>query len=379
MKFLPLILRNLFRKKIRTTLTVLSIAVALFLYGLLATIDTAFRSGVDAAGADRLICRNKTSLIMPLPVSYKERILQIDGVADVTYASWFGGVYKDPHNFFQQFAIDKDSYLRIYPELVVPKAQVDAFLNDREGAIVGRHTAERFKLTLGQRIPIQGTIFAGTWEFNIRGIYDGRRPEDDTSLFMFRHDYLDERRVWGRGVVGWYIVKVGNPQEAAEVAKAVDARFANSAFESVTEPEKVFMIGFLKQMGNIQLLILSIGFVVLFTLLLVTGNTMAIAVRERTGELAVLKTVGFTDRAVLSLVLVESVAIALIGGCVGVGMAKLLTLAPLSIKNFMPVFYFSPSRMIGGMLLAAAVGLIAGLLPAIFAMRLRIVDALRRV
>ena len=208
MRFLPLLLRNLLRKKIRTTLTILSIAVALFLFGLLATINTAFQQGVEAAGADRLVVRNKTSIIMPLPYSYRDRMLQVDGVSAVTYASWFGGVYQDRRNFFPQFAIDKDTYMQMYPEFVLPKDQMDAFLRDREGCIVGRKTAERFKWKLGDRIPIQGTIFTGTWEFNVRGIYDGKRPEDDTTQFMFRHDYFDERRQFGRGEVGWYIVRV---------------------------------------------------------------------------------------------------------------------------------------------------------------------------
>jgi len=379
MKYAFIIFRNLFRKKIRTTLTVLSIAVSLFLYGLLVTINASFQGGIDVAGADRLVTRNKTSLIMFLPYKYKQQMLQVDGVEDVTFAVWFGGVYKDPKNFFPQFAVEGDSYLRIYPEIALPQRQIDAFLADREGAIIGRKTAERFGIKVGDRVPLQGTIFAGQWEFNIRGIFDGKRPQDDTTFMLLRYERLEEQVEFVKGNVGWYIVKVKDPNRSEGIAKAVDRLFANSAFETLTEPEKVFMTGFVKQMGNIRLLIISIGAVVLFTLLLVTGNTMAIAVRERTGELAVMKTVGFTDEAILMLVLAESMIIAIMGGVIGILLAKLFTLGGDPTRGFLPIFYFSPWHMAVGLILAGAVGLAAGLTPAVLAMRLRIVDALRRV
>ena len=379
MKYIPLILRNLLRRKTRTVLTILSIAVALYLYGLLVTIHGAFYQGVEVAGADRLVVRNKTSLIMPLPISYKERMLQIDGVADVAHATWFGGVYQDERNFFVQFAIEPEPYLKMYPEIVIPRAQLVEFLRDREACLAGRKLVERFGWKLGDRVPIKGTIWPGVWEFNLRAIYDGKRPEDDTTQFMFRYDYLDERRQFGQGTVGWYLVKVKNPDDAGNVCRAIDLRFANSPYETTTEPEKVFMTGFVKQMGNIELLILSIGAVVLFTLLLVTGNTMAMAVRERIGEIGVLKTVGFPDGAVLVLVLAESVTIAGIGGVLGIGLAKLFTLGGDPTHGFLPVFYFPPVAMAWGLMLAAAVGLASGVVPAVGAMRLKIVDALRRV
>jgi putative ABC transport system permease protein len=379
MKFIPLILKNLFRRRVRTTLTILSIAVAFFLYGLLIVIDFAFTGGVDLAGADRLVVINKTSLIMPLPVKYREQILQVPGVSDVSYATWFGGVYVDEKNFFAQFAVDLDSFLRMYPEYVVAKDQHEALAADREGCMVGRKLAERFKWKIGDRIPIRGTIFSGNWEFNIRAVYSGRRPEDDETGFMFRHDLLEERRQWGKGQVGWYYVKVEDPTQSEQIVQALDARFANSSYEVAAQPEKAFAASFAKQFGNIRLLILSIGSVVFFTLLLVTGNTMAIAVRERTSEIGVLKTLGFGDRTILTLVIVESIALALFGGLLGLALAKAFTSLGDPTGGMLPVFYLSWTRIAFGLALVLFVGVASGIIPAVLAMRLRIVDALRRV
>jgi putative ABC transport system permease protein len=379
MRYLPFIFRNLFRRKTRTLLTVGSIAVALFLFGLLVTIETALNAGVDVAGADRLIVRNKTSLIMPLPLSYQERLRQIEHVTEATFATWFGGIYQDQKNFFPQFAIDTETYRELFPEFRIPDEQWRAFLADQEGAVVGRTTAERFGWKVGDRIPIQGTIWSGTWDFNIRAIYEGERAGDDESLFWFHWKYLEERRPFGKGTVGWYTVKLDDPDHAVEVGRAIDERFANSAWETSTETEKAFAAGFAKQIGNIRLLILSIGAVVLFTLLLVTGNTMAMAVRERVPELGVLKTLGFGDTTVLALVLAESLMIALVGGALGLGLAKLFTLGGDPTGGMLPVFYLAPGKMALGAALALFVGLAAGAIPALTAMNLRIVDALRRV
>ena len=379
MRFLPLILRNFRRKKTRTILTVGSIAVALFLYGLLVTIDSSLSAGVDVAGADRLVVRNRISLILPLPLSYQDRLRQLPHVAEVTHASWFGGNYQDPSNFFPQFAIDTETWRKVFPEFSIPDDQWQAFLDDREGAISGRGTAERFDWKVGDRIPLQAPIWGGTWEFNLRGIYDGTRPGDDTSVMWLHWKYLDERRPWGKGVVGWYTVRIDDPANAVEVAAATDDRFANSPFETSTETEKAFATGFARQIGNIRLLVVSIGAVVMFTLLLVTGATMASAVRERVPELGVLKTVGFTDAAVLALVLAESVLLALVGGGLGLGLAKLFTLRGDPTGGMLPVFYLGGQRIALGLALAVAVGLLAGAFPALGAMRLRIVDAMRRV
>jgi len=378
-KYVRIVVANLLRKKVRALLTVGSFAVALFLFGVLATIRTSFGGGVEVAGADRLAVINKTSLIMPLPISYRDRILAVPGVADVTYSTWFGGVYQDEKNFFPQFAVDADTWFRSYPEFVVPPEQLKAFRADRQGCVVGRGLAKRFGWRIGDRIPLRGTIWTGTWEFNLRGIYDGKRAEDDVNQFWFRYDYLEERRTFFKGLVGWYVVRVANPDEATKIVEEIDARFADSPYETSTQTERAFAAGFVKQMGNIEFLILSIGGVVFFTLLLVTGNTMAIAVRERTGELAVLKTLGYSDRAVLALVLAESATFAGVGGGIGLALAKGFTMGGDPTHGMLGNFYLSSGTLAFGFALAIVVGLAAGLPPALAAMRLDIVEALRRV
>jgi putative ABC transport system permease protein len=379
-RFLPLVAANLLRKKVRTTLTVGSFAVALFLFCLLVTIRGAFNQGVEAAGADRILVINKTSLIQPLPLAYRERILRVPGVGQVTFASWFGGVYQDEKNFFAQFAIDHTTYRDMYTEFVVPDDQWQAFLDDKAGCIVGAATAERFGFKVGDRVPLKGAIYPGEWQFNVRGIYHGKRPNDDLTQFWFRWDYLDEKvPPFAKGYVGWYTVRIAEGRDMVQVSQAIDQGFANSPFETRTQSEQAFMASFVEQMGNIEFLMLAIGGVVVFTLLLVTGNTMATAVRERTGELAVLKTVGFTDPFVLGLVLVESVLIAAAGGVVGTLLAKLFTLRGDPTGGMLPAFYLPPWAMAAALGLALVVGLAAGLLPALGAMRLQVVQALRRV
>jgi len=339
MKYLPLIIANLFRKKLRTTLTIGSFAVALFLFGLLVVVRGAFSQGIDVAGADRLDVINKVSIIQPLPYAYRDQILRIPGVKAITFDEWFGGVYQDEKNFFPQFAIDPENQRVVYPEFALPDDQWQAFLADREGAIAGSGIAKRFEWKVGDRIPIKGSIYPGSWEFNIRGIYQGTRDNDDLTQFWFHYKYLDERRQFGKGLIGWYIVKLNGPDDATRVAKTIDQTFANSPYETKTETEKALASDFAKQFGNIEFLIVSIGAVVFFTLLLVTGNTMAIAVRERIGELAVLKAVGFTDRFVMFFVLGESLLIAAIGGVLGLGLCKLFTLGGDPTHGFLPFFY----------------------------------------
>jgi putative ABC transport system permease protein len=379
MKFAPLILANLFRKKLRTILTIGSFAVALFLFGLLAVVRGAFNQGIDVAGADRLVIVNKVSIIQPLPFSYRDQILRIPGVKDITFDNWFGGVYQDERNFIPQFAIDTQNQRKVFPEFIVPDDQWKTFLEDRQGAIAGANTANRFGWKVGDRIPIKGTIYQGSWEFNLRGIYTGERPSEDLTQFWFHYDYLDERREFGKGQVGWYTVRVANPDDSPRIAKAIDGQFANSPYETKTDTEKAFATSFVKQAGNISLLILAIGGVVFFTLLLVTGNTMAIAVRERVGELAVLKAVGFTDRFVLLLVLGESLLISVVGGTIGISLAKLFTLNGDPTRGLLPFFYLPPLAILAGLGVAVGVGILSGILPATSAMRLRVVDALRRV
>jgi putative ABC transport system permease protein len=380
MKFLPLIIANLLRKKVRTVLTVGSFAVALFLFGLLIAIRGAFNQGVEVAGADRLIVVNRVSIMQPLPIAYRDRLLRIPGVAGVTHFSWFGGVYQDEKNFFAQFAVDKDTIRDMFPEFVIPEVQWKDFLTDKAGCVAGELTAKRFEWKVGDVIPIRGAGFPGNWEFTLRAIYKGKRPQDDTSQFWFRADYLEEKAPpWWKGLVGWYYVKMQNPDDAPKMVKTIDDAFANSAWETRTQTEKAMAASFMKQMGNIELLILSIGSVVFFTLLLVTGNTMAIAVRERTSELAVLKAVGFSDTFVLLLVLAESIVIAALGGVLGMTGAKLFTLRGDPTGGMLPLFYVPLEMLVGGLSLALVVGVIAGLLPAFSAMRLQVIDALRRV
>ena len=382
MKFSRLILANLFRKKVRLVLTIGSFAVALFLFAFLAVVKDAFGRGADVAGADRLVIINRTSIINPIPLAYRDKILRIPGVKVITHNNWFGGVYQDEKNFFPQFVIDPENQRQVFPELLVADEQWNAFLKDRQGAIVGARTAERFHWKIGDRIPIKATIAGnGSWEFNIDGIYHGKNPKDDETQFWFQWDYYEEmvpERF--KGNVGWYVLRVQNPDDSPRVAKAIDSEFANSPYETKTETESAFAAGWVKQFGNIQVLILTIGAVVFFTLLLVTGNTMAISVRERTSELAVLKAIGYSDRKVLFFVLAESLVIALIGGLFGLGLAELLVPGvDKALSGMLPNLVLAPSILAQGLLTALAVGVISGLLPGIGAMRMRVVNALRRV
>jgi putative ABC transport system permease protein len=380
MKFFGLIRANLFRKKIRFILTIGSFAVALFLFGVLAVVRLAFSGGIDIAGADRLVVINRTSIIQPLPLAYADKIKRIPGVKEITYANWFGGVYQDEKNFFPQFAIDVDNQRRVYPEFDIPEEQWQNFVKDRQGAIAGAATAKRFGWKVGDRIPIKGTFLGGVWEFNLDGIYHGTRQADDETQFWFQWKRLDEQvPAQYKSHVGWYTVKLERPDDSLRISRAIDSEFANSPFETHTDTEKAFAAGWVKQFGNIQFLIMAIGGVVFFTLLLVTGNTMAIAVRERTGELAVLKAVGYSDRFVLVFVLFESLLIAVIGGALGLGLAKLFTLGGDPTRGLLPFFFLPGKAILAGLGVTLAVGAASGVIPAIGAMRLRVVDALRRV
>ena len=381
MRFLPLLLANLGRRKVRTVLTVGSFAVALFLFCLLITIRGAFTAGVEVAGADRIVAINKVSIIQPLPLAYRERILRVPGIKEITWANWFGGVYKDEKNFFPQFAIDHESWRVMYPEYLLPEQAWKDFAANRTACIAGEYTAKRFGWKVGDRIPLRGVFFQGTWEFDLVGIYKGAREQDDTSMFWFRWDYLQERGPeWGRGYVGWYVARMQPGADAASVSKAVDELFANSTFETRTQSEQFFMASWVKQMGNIEFLMAAIGSVVFFTLLLVTGNSMAMSVRERTSELGVLKAVGFGDVFVLALVLAETLLIAGAGGALGIVAAKAFTvLVGDPTGGLFPVFYLPPIAIGAGAAVTVVVALVAGLLPALSAMRLPVVQAFRRV
>jgi putative ABC transport system permease protein len=383
MKFLPLIWKNAWRRKLRTTFTLLVIFVSFLLFGLLVTIRTAFTLGVELAGQNRLVVMHKVSIIQLLPESYKGRLATVPGVELVTHNTWFGGIYREPANFFNQIALDPETYLQMYPEVQLPPDQIKAWLADRQGAIVGIDTARRFGWKVGDRIPIQGTIWrpksgtGDTWEFNLVGIYDAPPGFDKTSFF-FRYDYLDENRTNALGTVGWYVVQIGDPSQSAEMAATLDGLFANSQAETKTTTERGFLDGFAKQIGDIGAIMVAILAVVLFVMLLVVTNTMVYAVRERTSELAVLKTLGFSNAGVVALVLAESVFLATLGGAVGLGTAWLLVQSGDPTNGLLPTWLL-PTRALGvGAALMVGLGLVAGAAPAIAAMRLRIVDALRR-
>jgi putative ABC transport system permease protein len=378
-----LIFSSLKRKKLRTGLTVLSIVVAFILFGYLTAIRQAFDAGVEVAGADRLIVRHKVSLIQLLPQSYESKIESIDGVDNATHATWFGGIYQEPRNFFAQMPIVPEELFDMYPEFIISDEHKAAWLETRSGALVGRGLIERFGWKLGDRIPINATIWGKkdggrTWEFDLVAIYDGVEKGTDTSQFFFRYDFFDETRAGGQGLVGWYTVRVSDPDRAAEVAEAIDAEFANSAQETKAEPEGAFIQGFANQIGNIGFIIMSIMSAVFFTILLVAGNTMAYTVRERTNELAVLKAIGFTDRGVLGLVLGESLALTFVGGAIGLGLAWLLVSMGDPTQGSFPVFYIPIRDLFIGVLLIVAMAFVAGIVPAMQAQRLQIADALRR-
>jgi putative ABC transport system permease protein len=383
MKFRSLIISNLFRKKVRLILTLGSFAVALFLFAFLAVVREAFGRGGTVAAANRLVTINRVSIIQPIPLSYRDKILRIPGVQSVTHDNWFGGVYQDEKNFFPQFAIDPETQRQVYSELLVPDDQWGAFLKDRQGAIAGASTAKRFGWKIGDRIPLKTTIYGGasSWEFNLDGIYHGQRAEDDETQFWFQWDYFEERVPQSfKGQIGWYTIKLASPDDAVRVAKTIDDEFANSPFETKTQTESAFAASWVKQFGNIELLILVIGSVVFFTLLLVTGNTMAISVRERTGELAILKAIGFKNGSVLLMVLAEALAIALCGGLLGLVLAVLaVPLLSGALSGMLPNLILSKPMLATGIGFALLVGAISGLLPGIGAMRLRVVEAFRRI
>jgi putative ABC transport system permease protein len=380
-KLLPLGWKNLWRRKVRTIFTLLSVFIAFLLFGILMTVRTAFTFGVDIAGLDRLVIIHKVSLIMPLPIAYETRLRNVPGVEQVAHASWFNGIYQDPSNFFAQMAVNPEEYMDIYKEFKLPPDQMKAWLADRRGAIVGSDLARRFGWKVGDRVPLLGTIFqpkeGQTWYFNISGIYDGE-PGVDKTQFFFQYDYLTENSRFGEGLVGWYIVKIADPSKSVDLARTFDEMFANSSAETKTTTEKGFVEGFAKQVGDIGAIMMAIVAAVMFTLLLVAANTMAQAVRERTNELAVLKTLGFQDSSILLLVMAESLFIVFLGGGLGLGLAWLLVQGGDPTNGMLPVFILPAKDLALGVVLMLAMGLLAGAMPAVAAMRLRITDALRR-
>ncbi len=381
-QYFHLVRKSLGRRKVRTVFTVLSVFVAFVLFALLAALRTGFSGGVELAGADRLITIHKVSLIQPLPASYEADMESVDGVLDATPATWFGGVYQDKRNFFPQIAVEPAEWLAMYPEYVLTPAERESWLAHRTGAIAGRSLAEKYGWSVGDRIPIQATIWqrkdgSKTWEFTLEGIYDGVEEGTDTTQFFFRQDYLQEARAYGEGLVGWYVIRVADPERAAEVAEAIDAEFANSPAETKTSTERAFVQAFANQIGDIGAIVIAILGAVFFTILIVTGNTMAQAVRERIGELAVLKTLGFTDLRVLALVLAESLLICGLGGGLGL-LLGWAVVGHVDAGSILSAFYLKGSDVVRGVVLIVLLGVVAGILPALRAMRLDVIAALRR-
>jgi putative ABC transport system permease protein len=385
MKYFPLVWAALWRRKPRTILTMLSIVVAFLLYGLLQGVLQAFTAGVDIAGADRMITVGKYSFTQMQPVAYANQIRAVPGVADVAYQSWFGGYYQSERNFFAQFPTDVEPYLRIYPEVQLPPEQKEAFLRTRTGAIVLKRLADRYGWKVGDKIPIISGIWprkggSNVWEFDLVGIFDcedgATRAQHE--YLMFHNEYFEEARAFGQGMVGWFIERVEDPSKNAEVALAIDRLFANSPYPTKTDSEKAFNQSFVKQFGNLQLILGGIMGAVVFTLLLLTGNTMMQSVRERIPELAVLKTLGYPDHTLLVLVLAEALILCGVAAAIGVGLATWaapILGAAITFPGFSSMKVTAAAAGLGGAI-AAGLALAVGLPPALRAHRLNIVNAL---
>lgn len=382
MKYLPLIWAALARRKPRTVYTMLSVAVAFLLYGLLQAFSTALNAGVEVAGADRLVTVGRYHFTEILPVSFYQQIKSVPGVKGATHATWFDGIYQSERNFFAKMPVDPQPYLDLYPEIILPPEQKQAWLNTRTGVIVAKALADRFGWKLGDKIPIQATIWPAkdgdNWTFDLVGIFDNPDPatRSQIEMMLIRHDFFDEARAFAHGMVGWYIVQTENPARNAEIGKAIDALFLNSPNPTRTDTEKAFNQSFIKQLGDIGLIVKSILGAVFFTLLFLTGNTLMQSVRERIPELAVLKTIGYSDLRVLMLVLAESLALCVFAAVLGLLLAQIL-LPGIAAK--IPGFAGMELRtnaFVQGVALSGVLALLVGGLPAVRAMRLQIVDAL---
>jgi putative ABC transport system permease protein len=385
MKFLPFVWRNLMRRKVRTIITVMTIFIAFVLFGALMAIKAAFTLGVEVAGADRLMTIHKVSLIQLLPKSYNERIRSVEGVTDVTHANWFGAYDRDPDNFFANMAVDPESWLRMYPEFALTEEEKKAWLADRSGAIVGIDTAKKFNWKLGDRVPLISPIYrkpdGSAWEFTVDGIYTSPVAGTDKTQVFFHWEYLNEtfKNVgFLNSQVGWYVIRVADPGASDQLAKRIDALFANSPAETKTATEKAFVSDFAKQIGDIGSIMMAITAVVMFFVLFLAANVMAQSIRERTNELGVLKTLGFGDGRILGLVLLESGLIAAIGGGLGLVASWFIIAQGDPTNGLLPAFYFPTRDLFFGIAIVIALGIGTGLLPALQASRLKIVDALRR-
>jgi putative ABC transport system permease protein len=382
MSFFVLVMKGLTRNWLRTLLTIFAITVALFLFSTLQTVLTSMDLAVEALGNTRLVSRNAISLIFPLPASYTERISKVDGVDAVTWGNWFGGQYKDrPQAFFANFAIDPESYLDMYPEIQIPPDQKAAFMSERTACIVGSRLAQDFGWKVGDNVTLNGTIYPGEYTFTIRAIYDSDTRGFDKRSMLFHWKYFDESQPPNQqGNIGWYVVRLKNPEDAARVSAAIDGTFENSSARTLTESEQVFQEGFNGMMGNMKTMVYLIGIAVVVAMVLVAANTMIMAGRERTRELGTMKALGFDDGTCLRLLLSESLLVALIGGFLGTVVAKAIYDATgFTMGGFFPDFSVEWTTVIIGLVIALLIGLISGIVPARRAQGLRIVDALRNV
>jgi putative ABC transport system permease protein len=378
-KFLPLVLANLGRHKRRVFLTISSVALALFLFASLRTVVTTLARSAQFGSARRLIVQNATGLVFPLPLSYGNRLKADKGITQVSWANWFGGRYGDGKRFFAQFAIDPTSYLSMYPEISVPEDQKQAFIRERSSAMIGRRLLDVFGWKLGQNVTIQGTIFPGDWTFTIRAVYTPTDPVINDDVLFFHHDYLEEK-IGRPGIAGWYVVEISDPNNAAGMAKMVDDQFRNSNAPTKTGTEQAFNASFATMWGNVSLLMGTIGMAVVFAILLVTANAMMMNARERTKEVAVLKTIGFGNGRLFSMVMLEAGIITVIGAIIGLGGAKLLyKTTNFNAAGFLPGFDVTTDTLLMGAGIALLLMLASGLVPAIRAARLPVVQALRTV
>lgn len=384
MFILKLLIRNAFRHKLRTILTVVGVAIAIVAFGLLRTLVNLWYAGVEASSASRLITRNAISLAFPLPISYKDRIRQVPGVKDVSWGNWFGGIYKEEKNFFPNFAIDPKSYLPMYPEYILAPDEAKAFILDRKGCIVGRKTAQRFGWKVGDLVTLRGTIYSGQWEFMIRGIYRGAEKNTDETQLLFHWDYLNETiKQAGSNRAdqpAFFLISLTKPELAAEVSLAIDAIFKNSLAETLTETEKAFQMGFVSMTEAILIAIQIVSYVVIVIIMVVAANTMAMTARERIAEYATLKTLGFGPWHIAGVVFGESVVIAMTGGCVGVALTfPAAHWIETELSQFFPVFSITSQTIMMDLTAALVVGVVAGIFPTWRGSTIRIADGLRRI
>jgi putative ABC transport system permease protein len=381
-----LVRKNLFRRKLRAALMIVSILIAFMIFGVLAGFHRAFTVGEDRAAADRLITVNKINFTQPLPIAYFNRVRAVDGVRQITHANWFGGYYQDPKNFLMTLAVEPATYFDVYrSEFDIPPEQLQAFIRDRSSAVIGESLARKWGWKVGDRVPVASNIFSQrsngghTWDFTIAGIVKGKTEQAGTDFLLFQYAYFDETRSFGKDTIGWLILQTNSPENNDRVAKTIDAMFANSTAETSTDTEKAFGKAFAAQFGNIALIVFLVVGAAFVTILMIVGNTMALSIRERTREIGVLKTLGFSGPRILRMVLGESVLLALLGGLPGLAIAALITIAlRASLASIAPAFAVSPDIALEGIALMIALGLITGIIPALNAMRLRIATALGR-